>query len=173
MTLEEFVLVLRGEAPGAAELKVELVVKDGAPPQTLERLAKLSRLGLLNGDVILSLVANAPIDPLGLIGTLVAQDPVGWTFSSLDCSVVRVLSRGPSAGGDPPLAKLVDEGVRAAVRIDLLDNTVETLVRNKVNQLTSFARFSPMDESRPPGPWILDHVKKMTDEAIFAAAREN
>jgi hypothetical protein len=162
VNLGQFVDMMRGEAPSESPVAVELVLKDGVPPPLLERFAKLQRLGLLNGDVLLSMIAQAPIDPLGVVTHLMAAEPTGWVFSAIDCSIVRVLARN------------TEQQVSAAMRIDLLDDTVETLVVNKARQLTPFQRFETLSEctQREPGPWILSRVKQLADEAIVAALRE-
>lgn len=162
MKLAHLVDMLRGEAPVESPTPIEMSMADAAPPLLLERLAKLARLGLLNGDVIMALVAQAPIDPLGLAGHLVKQNPAGWAFSSIDCSIVRVLVR------------TADKAVAAAVRVDLLDDGVETLVLNKAGQLTSYRKYETMEQvsKRAPGEWLLEEVQKLCDEATLAAARE-
>lgn len=162
MNLEQFIDMMRGEASPESPAKLELVIKDGTPPQLLERLAKLQRLGMLNGDVLMSMIAQAPVDPLNLATQLMASEPAGWVFSAVDCSVVRVLARNP------------EHQVAAAMRIDLLDDTVETLVVNKAKQLTPYQRFETLAECerRPPGPWILGKVKQLADDAVMAAVRE-
>lgn len=151
---------LRGEMP-PGPVQLEMQLNDLVPPQLQARLSKLDRMGLLTGDVLMSLVMQAPIDPLGLAELLMMQS-IGWTFSSVDCSIVRVLVRSP------------DKSVAAAVRVDLLDNSVEALALNKAQQLTPFKRLDLMGmaEHKKPGDWILTAVQTLCDDAIFAAGRE-
>lgn len=162
MTLAELIDMLRGESSSESPVQLELTIEDAVPPQLLDRLARLARLGLLRGDVVMSMVAQAPLDPLGLVALLMEQNPAGWAFSAIDCSVVRVLVRRH------------DMAVAAAVRVDLLDDSVETLVLNKAGQLTSFQRLDvpAITERRAPGPWLLVEVRRLCDEATVAAARE-
>lgn len=162
MKLAEYVMSLREGAdprrdassdPVAREVVIQL--RDHAPPTLLERLAKLDRIGLLNGDVLMSLIAQAPIDPLNLFATIQQSSPGEWVFSGIDFGVVRVLAR--NAAGN----------VAAAVRIDLMDSSVSTLVLNQAGQLTPFRRYEP------EGTEILEQVQAMCDAAIAAAARES
>lgn len=162
MKLAEFVMSLREGAdprkdassdPVAREVVLQL--RDHAPPTLLERLAKLDRIGLLNGDVLMSLIAQAPIDPLNLFATVHQSSPGEWVFSGIDFGVVRVLARNLSGN------------VAAAVRIDLMDSSVNTLVLNQAGQLTPFQSYAP------EGSGILECVQAMCDAAIAAAARES
>lgn len=162
MTLAEYVMSLREGADPRKDAssdpvtrEVVLRLRDHASPTLLERLAKLDRIGLLNGDVLMSLISQAPIDPLNLFSTIQQNSPGEWVFSGIDFGVVRVLARN-SAGN-----------VAAAVRIDLMDSSVSTLVLNKSGQLTPFRRYEPA------GSGILAHIQTMCDEAIAAAVRES
>jgi len=163
--LSEYMMTLREGAdprkdastdPVAREVTFQL--RDHAPPTLLERLAKLDRIGLLNGDVLMSLVAQAPIDPLNLFATIQQASPGVWTFSGIDFGVVRVLAR-TSTGG-----------VAAAIRIDLMDSSVSTLVLNQAGQLTPFHRYEPDPAT---GVRILERVQVMCDAAIAASVRES
>lgn len=162
MRLSEYVMALREGAdprrdasmdPMAREVTLQL--RDHAPPSLLERLAKLDRLGLLNGDVLMSLIAQASIDPINLFSTIQQVSPGEWAFSGIDFGVVRVLARNDAGN------------VAAAVRIDLMDSSVSTLVLNQAGQLTPFARFDPEGEG------ILERVQAMCDAAVSAAIRES
>ncbi len=161
MTLADLLDGLRGQLPEGM-VQVEMPLRDIVPAQLLSRLSKLDRMGLLSGDVIMSLVMQAPIDPLGLAELLMRQTD-GWVFSSVDCSIVRVLVRA------------ADKAVAAAVRVDLIDDSVEALVLNQARQLTSYKRIETMDlvAKRAPGEWLLVEVQKLCDEATLAAARES
>lgn len=153
MTLREGAPSHDASDPVARE--VTMVLRDHAPPTLLERLAKLDRMGLLNGDVLMSLVAQAPIDPLNLFATIQQTSPNEWAFSGIDFGVVRVLAR--NAVGN----------VSAAVRIDLMDSSVSTMVLGQSGQLTVFDRYEP------EGSGILQRVQAMCDAAVIAAARES
>lgn len=142
-----------------ARVDVEMHVLEGFPPAFLDHLACLERLGILNGDVIISVVAQAPLDPLGLVRLLKSRSPEGWAFSTLDCSLVRVIGR--DAHGR----------VAAAVRVGLLDNVVETTVAGADGQIVTHQRFDPVAEceTRLPGLWIVDKVQDLCDVAVKAA----
>lgn len=137
--------------------EVTLLLRDHAPPTLLERLAKLERLGLLNGDVLMSLIAQAPIDPLNLFSTIQQASPGEWVFSGIDFGVVRVLARTNTGS------------VAAAIRIDLMDSSVSTLVLNRAGQLTPFRRYEP----DPVIGGILEQIQAMCDSAIAASVRES
>lgn len=140
--------------------ELELSLHDHAPPGLLERLAKLDRIGLLSGDVLMSIIAQAPIDPLNLFSLVRQSSPGVWAFSAIDFGVVRVLARDDR------------KNVSAALRIDLMDSSVTTLVTNQAGQLTQFRRYEPEPESLR-GVKILEQVQAMCDEAVQAAARES
>jgi hypothetical protein len=157
VTLDEFVEAQRDEGDTSAsadDALVELRITEPVSPRLPPTLAKLRRLGLLNGDAIMSIVAQAPLDPLNLAGVIMDRQPAGWTFSAVDCSMVRVLSRS------------AQNTVSAAIRIDLLDDTVDTLVANQARQLTIYKHYEP------EGAKILDDIQAMCDEAVQAATRE-
>lgn len=93
---------------GAVSLKV-----DGTPPPRLrERLLHLDGLGLPLDEVFMSLVAQAPIDPIGVFGAI--RKHGRWAFQSPDCTVVNVLAQE----GDRVLA---------AMRLDLLSDDLAFL----------------------------------------------
>lgn len=158
MTLREGADPRKNASTDPTFREVTLRLRDHAPPSLLERLAKLDRMGLLNGDVLMSLIAQAPIDPLNLFSAIQQTSPDGWAFSGIDFGVVRVLAR-TSAGG-----------VAAAIRIDLMDSSVSTLVLNQAGQLTPFHRFEP---DPAEGDHILLRVQAMCDAAVAAAVRES
>lgn len=157
MTLREGADPRKDASTDPVAREVTLQLRDHAPPSLLERLAKLDRIGLLNGDVLMSLIAQAPIDPLNLFATIQQESPGEWAFSGIDFGVVRVLAR-TGAGG-----------VAAAIRIDLMDSSVSTLVLNQANQLTPFQRYEP----DPAAGGILGRIQAMCDAAIAAAVRES
>lgn len=165
MRLTQYVDVLREGADPRKDASsdpvarvLELDLHDHAPPGLLERLAKLDRIGLLGGDVLMSIVAQAPIDPLNLFSVVRQASPGDWAFSAIDFGVVRVLARDDR------------KNVSAAIRIDLMDSSVTTLVTNQVGQLTQFRRYEPDSER---GVKVLERVQAMCDEAVQAAARES
>lgn len=89
------------------------------PPKALENLRKLQRLGLLNGNVLMSLIAQAPIDPFGLFSALKSFGP--WVFQPLDFSAMCILAK---QGGEPA----------ALMRLDLISDDI-TFVVNRNKQL--------------------------------------
>lgn len=161
MRLEHYVDALREGADPRRDASSDPVVRvleldlcDHVSPGLLERLAKLDRIGLLNGDVLMSIVAQAPIDPLNLFSTIRQASPGEWVFSAIDFGVVRVLARDARSS------------VSAAVRIDLMDSSVTTLVMNQARQLTPYRRYEP------DGIKVLERIQALCDEAVQAAARE-
>lgn len=142
-------------------LEVELTVDNTPPPNTFKNLKILKKLGILNGDAVMSLLAQAPIDPLNLMQVLMETFPEGWAFSAIDFSMVRVLSK--TAKGE----------VAAALQVDLLGASVTTMALNKANQLTVYktldATVGLLDSSKS----LLIETQIMCDDAINAAQREN
>jgi hypothetical protein len=121
----------------------------------LENLGKLKRLGILSADAIMSIVGQAPIDPVNLMGTLMHHDPAGWVFSAIDFSMMRVLARNQK------------KAVSAAIRVDLMSNVIAGLALNKADQLTIFKTFAV-----EPGPDSMANIQRLCDETIEAAERE-
>lgn len=95
----------------------QLMVKVKAPlPRFVDNLKTLSRLELLTDEVVLSLLAQAPIDPLGVYG---AMKHMGvWAFSPIDFTMVQVL------------AKKGDLAV-ALMRIDLMSDDMTFVALDK------------------------------------------
>lgn len=134
------------------ELTVPLVE---APPQrALDNLAKLHKLGILHGEALMSLVAQAPIDPINLAGTLMQLLPDGWAFSAIDFSMVRVIARA-------------DKAPTAAMHVDLMGNTIKFLARNRAKQLGVYKEYTV-----EPGPDTTEAIYALIKETIEAAARE-
>ena len=131
-----------------------LVLKDPPPPRATENLAKLAKLRILNGDTVMSLIAQAPIDPVNLVGTLMGLTPDGWVFSAIDFSMMRVLKRD-------------DTGVRAALSVDLMGDAIRFLARNQKHQLVVYKTLTVV-----PSPTTWDEVQKLTYETIVAGDRE-
>ena len=125
------------------------------PPGALQNLLKLQKLGVLNGDTLLSLVGQAPIDPINLMGTLMRIFPSGWAFSSIDFSMVRTLARDEKGT------------TRAAMHVDLIGNTVKFLARNRAGQLVTYR-----DYEVAPSPATLDEINVLIKQTIDAADRE-
>jgi hypothetical protein len=61
------------------------------PPKTLENLRKLQRLNMLNGPALLSLIAQAPIDPYNVFMALQSYGP--WALQDLDFTALAVLAK--------------------------------------------------------------------------------
>lgn len=95
----------------------QLMVKVKAPlPRFVDNLKTLSRLELLTDEVVLSLLAQAPIDPLGVYG---AMKHMGvWAFSPIDFTMIQVL------------AKKGDLAV-ALMRIDLMSDDMTFVALDK------------------------------------------
>ena len=126
------------------------------PPAAFENLKKLRRLGILNGEALLALIAQAPIDPINLMGTLMHVMPDGWAFSAIDFSMFRVLARNAK------------KAVSAALRVDLMGGAIQALVLNKANQLTEFRTLEVT-----PGEDSLPKIQTLCDEALLASKRED
>lgn len=134
---------------------VEVVLAEHPTPSVTKNLAKLQKLGILTGDSIMSLVGQAPIDPINLMGTLLQMQPDGWAFSAIDFSMVRVLARNTK------------KMVVAALRVDLMGTSISGLALNKAGQLTIFKTLEV-----EPGPDTLNKIQALCDETIAASARE-
>lgn len=136
-------------------LALEMVLTEHPTPATLRNLAKLKKLGIATPEAIMSLVGQAPIDPVNLMGTLMQLHPDGWAFSAIDFSMVRVLARTPK------------KAVSAALRVDLMGASISGLALNKAGQLTIFKTLEV-----EPGPDTLAAIQALCDETVAAATRE-
>ena len=136
-------------------LTLEMVLKEYPTPSVLKNLDKLQRLGILSYDTIMSLVGQAPIDPINLMGTLLQMHPGGWAFSTIDFSMVRVLARNTK------------KAVSAALRVDLMGTSISGLALNRAGQLTIFKTLEV-----EPGPDTLTNIQALCDETIAASVRE-
>lgn len=137
-------------------LALELRITEDPPPRALQNFDRLAKLGILNADALLALVAQAPIDPVNLMGTLMRLIPDGWAFSSIDFSMMRVLAKAP------------DKAPAAAMHVDLLaGNIIKFLARNQAKQLVVYKEFEVT-----PGPDTWDKVQALITETIDAAMRE-
>jgi hypothetical protein len=136
-------------------LKFEMALSEHPTPSVSKNLAKLQKLGILSGDAIMSLVGQAPIDPINLMGTLMQMNPDGWAFSAIDFSMVRVLARNTK------------KTISAALQVDLMGTSITGLALNRAGQLTIFKTLEV-----EPGPDTLNNIQKLCDETIAAAVRE-
>ncbi len=100
--------------------------RGAVPPKALENLRKLQRLNMLTGDVLLSLIGQAPIDPWGIFGALQSYGP--WAFQPIDFTAINILAKK----GDKPVALM---------RVDLLSDDI-TFVVLKDKQLVQHAVLS-------------------------------
>lgn len=157
ITLEE--LARHSGEDGVLDLeppyRVELTLTERPAPEALKNLARLGRLGLLNGDALLSLVGQAPVDPVNLVGTLMGMHPEGWAFSAVDFAMFRVLS------------KTTKGAVASALRVDLMSNVIQALVLNQKNQLVPYKTLEV--EAREG---MLEQIQGLVNDAIAAARRE-
>lgn len=134
---------------------LELTITEDFPPRAVENLQKMKRLGILNASTLMSLVAQAPLDPINLMGTLMQLLPDGWAFSAVDFSMMRVIASEKKT-------------VTAAMHVDLLvGNVIKFLARNKADQLVVYKDFVVT-----PAPDTWDRVQAMMSETIGAAERE-
>lgn len=134
---------------------VELTIREELTPKMKANLTKLDRLGLLNGDTLLALLGQAPIDPINLVGTLMHMDPGVWRFAK-DFSMVRVLARSEN------------KTVSAALRVDLLGTSITGLALNRAGQLTVFDTLEI-----EPGPDTLNKIQALADATVAASVRES
>jgi len=95
--------------------------------ETLNNLARLKHLGLLNDTLIFSLLAHAPLDPLGIFELLSAY-LTAWEFNPHDLSVMFILAKEK----DQPIALL---------QVDLLTNAVN-FYANKDGELHLYKHIS-------------------------------
>ena len=106
-----------------------LKAKAPFPPKLIENLRRLRTLELLTDEVVLSLLAQAPIDPLGIYG---AMKHMGvWAFSPVDFTMVQILAKK----GDTPVALM---------RIDLMSDDI-AVVALKDKQLVVHSRIGAED----------------------------
>ena len=136
-------------------IDIEMLLDEHPSPSVLKNLAKLKKLGICTPEAVMSLVGQAPIDPINLMGTLMQMHPDGWAFSAVDFSMVRVLAQTPK------------KAVSAALRVDLMSTAISGLALNKAGQLTIFRTLEV-----EPGPDTMDKIQALCDETIEAAARE-
>ena len=136
----------------------------GTPlPRLLDNMKRLRRLGLLEGDVMLSLLAQAPVDPLGVYGALRSHGV--WAFQALDFTMVQVL------------AKVKNDPV-ALMRLDLLsdDLTFVALQDGKLVERSTLSgdeiarqlRVAGMTEDKMMA-WFTGHMTQTAKEGLAAA----
>jgi hypothetical protein len=129
------------------------------PEAAIKNLKTMRKLGILNVEGIMALLAAAPIDPINLAGTLMKMIPDGWVFSADDFTLMRVLSRDTK------------KQVEAALRVDLIGgDAVMTLARDKNGRLVEFRTL--MIDPDPGSSNQFDAVQKLCAEAIASAKRE-
>ena len=136
-------------------ITLTLTLEEMPTPYALKNLATLKKLSICTPEAILSLVGQAPIDPVNLMGTLMQIQPDGWAFSSIDFSMVRVLAR------------TAKKAVLAALRVDIMGNTITAYTLNKANQLTPYKTLDV-----EPKPDMLALIQALCDDAVVAAKRE-
>jgi hypothetical protein len=136
-------------------LALEMTLKEHPSPSILKNLAKLRKLGILSADAIMSLVGQAPIDPINLMGTLLQLQPDSWAFSAHDFSMMRVLARNAKTQ------------VAAALHVDLMGSSISGLALNKAGRLTIFKTLEI-----EPGPNTMNDIQALCDETIAASVRE-
>lgn len=106
MNLKEFII----------DPQTSKLLLDGAncSNQATETLRKLERLDLLSDEAVFNLIAQAPIDPIGLYG--MCKHFEDWVFQSEDFTVTKILAK---KGDD----------IAATMTIDLLSNRLLFLAR--------------------------------------------
>lgn len=146
---------LAGTDEPSLPARVMLVLDEVPPPDALENLRKLEKLGILHSRAVFSLLAQAPIDPINLVGTLMRLLPDGWVFSAFDFSMMRVLSRSPAST------------VHAAMHVDLMGDTIKFLALSKGGKLSLYKEYKVVPDLKT---W--DVVQALICETVEAAARE-
>lgn len=135
---------------------VQLVLNEEPPPRVQDNLQKLQKLGLLGADVLLSIVGQAPIDPVNLAGTLKRLIPDGWVFSPIDFAIVRAIGRDERSNA-----------IIAVMHVDLMGDTIKFLAMNQADQLTIYKEYQVK-----PSPTTWDEVQALIHETVGAAKRE-
>jgi hypothetical protein len=138
-----------------------VMLKVQAPlPKLVDNLKTLRRLELLTDEVVLSLLAQAPIDPLGVYG---AMKHMGvWAFSPLDFMMIQVLAKK----GDLPVALM---------RLDLMsdDITFVALEKGQLVEVSVLEANFIAEKLRTPGATeenilylIQTHMKGAIDQGL-------
>lgn len=146
------ILTLETYVNKAAEISDAAFVVQGkgvVPPNTLENMRKLYRLGLLNGDVLLSLIGQAPIDPNNIFAALQSFGP--WAFQPLDFTAISIL------------AKKAAQPV-ALMRVDLMSDNI-TFVVLRQRQLVTHSEVSGVSIGEDL-PTFLTAIRRKVQEVI-------
>lgn len=149
-TLKQFLL----HAADTENAGLQLRAAGSVPLPFLEALKKLDRLDLLRDDVIMGLVGQAPIDPIGLYGAMRTMGV--WAFNVFDFTMVQVLAKK----GEVPVALM---------RLDLLSDDLVFVVL-KDGKLVEHSQVSAdrmMAQMREPGmtesglkAWLTDRIRE-------------
>jgi len=107
--LEEFVNDIEEVVDAGLLLHVETLMS----PSTVGNLRRLRRLGLLRDDLILAIIGQAPIDPVGVYGAM--KDMGAWAFQPSDFTMLQILAK---KGNQPT----------ALMRLDLLSDNLDFVV---------------------------------------------
>lgn len=148
-TLQEFIK----QADDATDAGLKLRTGGPALPTTLATFNKLDRLDLLTDEVVLALIGQANLDPLGLYGAMKSMGV--WAFNAIDFTMVQVL------------AKVKDVPV-AIMRLDLFTDDLVFVVL-KEGQLVEHEKLAVEDlvaQLKEPGmtetgfkAWLTDHMR--------------
>jgi hypothetical protein len=134
------------------------------PPSIVENLRKLRRLDLLHDDVVLALIGQAYIDPLGIYGAM--KDRGVWAFQPTDFTMVQILAK---KGGRPV----------ALMRLDLLSDNLDfvTLRQGQLVLREHVTGEALVEKMREPGmteerfhAWLVGKMKAAIDEGMANAA---
>lgn len=136
-------------------IDLEMRLSERPTPSVFKNLAKLKKLGICTPEAIMSLVGQAPIDPINLMATLMQMAPDSWRFSPIDFSMMRVLARTSK------------KTVSAALHVDLMGASISGLALNQAGRLTIFKTLEVK-----PGPDTLNNIQALCDETVAAAVRE-
>jgi hypothetical protein len=158
LTLKDFM----EQAADADDVGLKLRTPGAVPPPLLQMLRRLERLDLLRDEVVFGLLAQAPIDPIGLYGAMKAMGV--WAFNVLDCTMTQVLAKK----GNEPVALM---------RLDLLSDDL-VFVISKGGQLVEHKTVTAEETTtrmQEPGmtatsmmAWFTDHIR----ETVNASSKE-
>jgi hypothetical protein len=135
---------------------LDVPFKGAVAPKVIDNFRRLERLGLLTGEVVLALLGQAPLDPIGVYGAL--KHTGVWAFNALDFTVVQVLAKKK----DMPVA---------VMRIDLLSDDIVFVAMQKkqlvqVSGITADEMEAKMKEPGMNESYIMAWIKKYIDDTV-------
>lgn len=137
---------------------LDVPFKGAVAPKVIDNFRRLERLGLLTGEVVLALLGQAPLDPIGVFGAL--KHTGVWAFNALDFTVVQVLAKKK----DVPVA---------VMRIDLISDDVVFVAMQKkqlvqVSGITAEEMEAKLKEPGMNEGYIMAWIKGFINDAVAA-----